>query len=165
MKKYLIKIFSIILAFWMVVITGGLHLYAHNCGCCDVQEISLNDFDECCTENDHQHACVEIEQGCSDPCCGQQTLMDLVEGESCSTDQCCDVTHNYLKLDDSFNKAANLLMKPPVVFANLIQVINPEIVDEQYFQKLLTVNNSSPPGFTGKLFLIFAHQLKIPVFL
>ena len=163
MKKYLIKILSVILACWMVVITGGLHLYAHNCGCCDVQEISLNDFDECCTKNDYHQARTETEENHTNSCCGQSLMIDLVEGESCSTDNCCDVTHSYLKIDDSFNKAGNLMMKSFPVFAILIQLLKPEIVAEQYFQKLLTISNSSPHGFTGKLFLIFAHQLKIPI--
>ncbi|OQX80145.1 MAG: hypothetical protein B6D64_03650 [Bacteroidetes bacterium 4484_276] len=163
MKKYLIKIFSITLALWMVVITGGLHFYVHYCGCCDVQEISLNDFDECCTGNDHQHTCVEAEAGCTDSCSGQQTLIDLVEGEGCPANNCCDVTHSYLKIDDSFDRAANLILKLFPVSANLTREINLEIAAEQYFQKLSTVNDSPPPGFTGKSFLIFAHRLKIPV--
>ena len=60
----------------MVIITGGLHLYDHSCGCCNVQEISITNID---------------------------------------------------------------------------------------FQKLLIIRNSSPPGFTGKAFLIFTHTLKIPL--
>ena len=147
----------------MVVITGGLHVYAHNCGCCDVQEISLNDFDECCTKNNHHQVCMEAEEGHTGSCCGQPPMIDLVEGNSCSTGNCCDVTHSYLKLDDSFNKAGNILLKSFPVFANLVQVINLEIVVEHYFQKLSTISNSSPPGFIGKSFLIFAHQLKIPI--
>jgi hypothetical protein len=165
MKKYLMKIFSLFLAIWMVTITGGLHLYAHTCACCDVQEVALTGIDACCSEKASDPVCCQTKQDRHTSCCKQTPATDLVPGPDCSTNNCCSVSHSYLKLDENFNTAENLVLKPFTVLPNLTRVFDPENNFDRDFQKLIATNNTSPPGFTGKAFLIFTHTLKVPLFL
>ncbi len=163
MKKYLIKIFSVFLAVWMVTITGGLHLYAHECGCCDVQEVSVVNIDQCCSDDEVMEVCCDNEKVPESSCCEMRQITDVHESNICSTDNCCTVSHSYLKLDESFNVAGKILLESYPVLLKVVQVLNTETRPKNDFQSLTIINNSLPPGFTGRAFLIFTHTLKIPL--
>lgn len=163
MKLYLFKILSVFLAVWMVAITGGVHLYAHECACCEVQEISVVDIEQCCGVDEDAEICCETEIEAMAPCCEEPQIADFVEGTSCSTDGCCTVSHSYLKLDESFSTAGKILLKSYQVLTSLVQVLNDDSLQDDGLQDISFISDSSPPGYTGKAFLIFTHTLKIPL--
>ncbi len=163
MKKYLIKIFSVFLAVWMVTITGGLHIYGFACSFCDVQEMAITNFDQFCSEANPEGVCCEVEQDYQLSSCEQTPITDLIESKSCPNDNCCTVSHNYIKLDQSFNTTGSILLKSFPVLSVLVRVFDIENIAEQDVQDILAFSNSSPPGFTGKAFLIFTHNLKVPL--
>jgi hypothetical protein len=163
MKKYLFKVLSVSLAFWMVAITGGLHLYAHECGCCDVKEVSMVNIEQCCGSYAPVEVCCNDASEQLAPCCEGQYISDFVDSSTCSTDGCCTISHSYLKLDETFITAGKILVESYPVLLKVVQVLNTEVLPEKDLQKALFTCDSSPPGFTGKAFLIFTHSLKIPL--
>jgi|GEM_PF-2233879 len=164
MKKYLIKIFSVLLACWMVVITGGLHVYANDCSCCYTQEVSMLDIDSCCIDDDKIEACEADEKFNDISCCPDPGFIGInINTEDCKTDNCCTVSHKYYKLADSFQNSENILLKSVSLYTSLMQELNEDACIENDFHKLIFTHNTSPPGFTGKAFLIFTHTLKIPL--
>jgi hypothetical protein len=163
MKKYLFKILSVSLAVWMVAITGGLHLYAHECGCCDVKEVSMINIEQCCGNDALVDVCCNGETERLASCCEEPHMFDLVDSNTCSTDGCCTISHSYLKFNETFTTAEKILLKSYPVLLKVVQVLNTDVLPENDFQKALFTCDSSPPGFTGKAFLIFTHTLKIPL--
>jgi len=164
MKKYLKKILSILLAGWMVIITGGLHVFAHECDCCDEVEISVVQIDECCVENAHDMICHEEADEGQNNCCNPLFDMVISNDHSCTENHCCSITHSYFRLDESFNKSTTNNIKTINLFVLPAQELDLELLVENENNKPVeSLLFDKPPGFYGKAFLLFTQHLKIPI--
>ncbi len=149
------KIFTVFLAAWIVISTGGFFIYAHSCHCCSEKEISVVDFENCC---DHEQPVT-----CDVQSAGQYppNLLDTTHDQTCHADRCCSITHKFYKLDVTFDKSKNVPVKSYDDLARLEQVINEDLLYEDIRTEIVTTDDDNPPELSGKAFLIFAHQLKI----
>nr|NQU89579.1 hypothetical protein [Bacteroidota bacterium] len=158
------KIFSVFMALWMIVITGGVNIYAHYCGTCNGHEISLTGIEAFCEANHYTAELCDVDSDHQDSdCCAGKPQECNDSSTKLLRSNCCSFEQRYFKLDTSFDNQIKINIKYIHTCIELNWIIESigHIQDE--VQQIVAISNHSPPNFVGKEMVIFLHTLKIPV--
>jgi len=143
----------------VVVTTGGFSVFSHDCNCCDSYELSLTGFTACCEMEETEVSC-KTESHAS-ACCTEKIHVEQ-KNHSCKTDQCCQLASKFYRLDNSYEKTRDIQINK-IQFSNQLQrIINTEIIQNDFFNKLIFIAKNSPPKIPYKNFVVFTHSFKIP---
>lgn len=147
--KFVKKIFAIVLLLFITISSIGISFYLHHCGC---RNTTLFSF----------------EAGYAEPnttcCCS--TEMPVTSKSSCcdevKTEKCCNDQYFFLLLPLGPEKIASVFKSWDVkIFSSVIPGIN---LNENLLKRpeLVLHSISLPQIISGKLFVFFTHQIKIP---
>jgi hypothetical protein len=155
MHKLSKNILSLLLVGMFVLSLTGLRMFVHHCSGCDVSRVSFfAPAGDCCDADPLAICSIDPEMPSS--CCETPP-----EGTGC--DDCCHDEVHYLTNDYelTYNRHQTNI-EPQILF--IIAVLLHEGFDYPDIQKIPSVVNEfsdPPPGFTGKDFIIYSHQIKI----
>ena len=159
------KIFSVLLALWIVVPTGGVNVYTHTCTGCDSFEVSVSEIDVCCSpEIIEAETCCEKTVKETSTCCSSKDQSCDDHKSNLKKDQCCTFEQQYFKLENSFDKTRqiNIVVIAHCVDLNFVN-ISKDIQTEKKSNQMIDISTHAPPDIFGKDMLIFLQALKVPV--
>lgn len=161
MKAAINRGLALFLAAWMVISTGGYSIYAHNCDCCGIEEISVLDFNDCCSHENTSQVC-DIDSRMAKSCCADvDTPKKETHEHQCQSNGCCNISQNFFKLESSFDTARPYIVKSFVKLAGIIQVIDTEDTVINSYSEITDTADQGLKYLTGRTFVLFSHQLKI----
>ncbi|MGE5423710.1 MAG: hypothetical protein ACM3N9_00010 [Syntrophothermus sp.] len=139
MKKIILKVFSLVLCLFFITETAGVILFEHTCYSSHSREISaFSGKQSCCCSDEGSNA-----------------------GETGYHGKCCRDQQFYIKAD--FSGFPVFLKKIQPLIAQIFFVTPGfNTIDIDTFPVVHQPWLAHSPPLTGKEFLIYAHQLRIP---
>ncbi len=155
----------ILAAFFLLSFTG-VRLLIHHCMSCDTTDYAFLGFASGRPGYLHEHsadatACSLPEHHKAAPVCCDSHGTDHTSDGSC--EECCNSEIHYLKADiETHQVKHDIRIVPQVLDALPLAIIPPGEFPVIRSNETLARKNKPPPGFVGRGFVIYSHQLKIP---
>ena len=139
----------------LILATGGFSVYHHVCHCAGEMTASVFVEAVCNVENTSPSCCSQEE---IPSCCKDEPAP--VKKHTCSDNDCCQTSSQFLKISDSFHPGLEKIsLKPFVIASALVFVSIPE--DVHSIPAIHIYSADLPPPDSGRQILVALHQLKL----